>query len=77
MTNAKKQGVLIQLKSNGVSGQIGTYRTNVGVVNPNSVTANVTWRLYDKNNALVGNAKTSVHRARLFLRKRLAGAMTA
>ena len=58
VTNAKKQGVLIQLKSNGVSGQIGTYRTNVGVVNPNSVTANVTWRLYDKNNALVGNAKT-------------------
>ncbi len=58
VTNAKKQGVLIQLKSTGVSGQIGTYRTNIGVVNPNGTTANVTWRLYDKNNALVGNPKT-------------------
>ncbi len=58
VTAAKKQGVMIQLKSNGSSGQIGTYRTNIGVVNPNNVAANVTWRLYDKNNALVGNAKT-------------------
>jgi uncharacterized cupredoxin-like copper-binding protein len=61
VTSAKKQGVLIQLKANGVSGQIGTYRTNIGVVNPNNTTANVTWRLYDKNNALVGNPKTATY----------------
>jgi plastocyanin len=47
-SDATKQGVLIQLKSNSA------FRTNIGAVNPNNVTANVTWRLYDKNNALVG-----------------------
>src|SRR4029077_4583524 len=46
-SDAAKQGVLIQLKNNGA------FRTNIGAVNPNTVTANVTWRLYDKNNALV------------------------
>jgi plastocyanin len=49
-SDATKQGVLIQLKSNT------EFRTNIGAVNPNSVTANVTWRLYDKNNALVGTS---------------------
>lgn len=53
-TQAKKQGVLIQLKSNAL------FRTNMGVVNPNNGTANVTWRLYDKNNALVGTPRTDV-----------------
>jgi heme/copper-type cytochrome/quinol oxidase subunit 2 len=45
---AQKQGVLIQLKS-------GTaFRTNVGAVNISSTaTANVTWRLYDKANAVI------------------------
>ncbi|HXG59267.1 MAG TPA: hypothetical protein VNL91_09615 [Thermoanaerobaculia bacterium] len=47
VTAAKKNGVLIQLKSNA------TFRTNIGAVNPNNVPATVTWRLYDKNNALV------------------------
>ena len=46
-TTAKKAGVMIQLKVNG------SFRTNYGAVNPNSATANVTWRLYDANNALV------------------------
>jgi plastocyanin len=46
-TTAKKAGVMIQLKVNGA------FRTNYGAVNPNSATANVTWRLYDSNNALV------------------------
>lgn len=50
---AMKQGVLIQLKSNA------SFRTNIGVVNPNSTPANVTWRLYDKNNAVVGSVNTS------------------
>jgi hypothetical protein len=51
-TNAKAKGVIIQLASSG------TFRTNVGAANPNAVTANVTWRLYDKNNTLVGAAFT-------------------
>ena len=50
--SAKKNGVLIQLKSNGA------FRTNIGMVNPNGAAANTTWRLYDKNNALVGTPKT-------------------
>ncbi|PYQ32691.1 MAG: hypothetical protein DMF57_12245 [Acidobacteria bacterium] len=58
VTSAKKQGVLIQLKANGGPGQKGTFRTNIGAVNPNSTAASVTWRLYDKNNALVGTPKT-------------------
>jgi hypothetical protein len=49
---AKAKGVIIQLASNG------TFRTNVGAANPNATAANVTWRLYDKNNVLVGAAKT-------------------
>ena len=57
-TSAKAKGVLIQLQSNGVPGQTGTFRTNVGAANPNAVVANVTWKLYDKNNVLVGNPKT-------------------
>lgn len=44
---ALKAGVLLQLKTTT------QYRTNIGVLNPNSSTANVTFRLYDKNNALV------------------------
>jgi hypothetical protein len=52
--SAKKNGLLIQLKSSSA------FRTNLGMVNPNSVAANTTWRLYDKNNALIGAAKTLV-----------------
>jgi len=48
-STAMNQGVLIQLKSGGGSG----FRTNIGAVNPNAVPASVTWRLYDKNNALI------------------------
>jgi len=51
---AKAKGVIIQLQSGGA------FRTNVGAANPNAAVANVTFRLYDKNNALVGNAKTIV-----------------
>jgi hypothetical protein len=50
-SSAKKNGLLIQLKSSG------SFRTNIGMINPNGVAANTTWRLYDKNNALVGTAK--------------------
>jgi plastocyanin len=54
VTTAKKNGVLIQIKSNG------SFRTNIGAANPNNATANVTWRLYDKTNALIGTGKTEV-----------------
>jgi plastocyanin len=50
-TSALKAGVLLQGKS--TSG----FRTNIGAANPNNATANVTWRLYDKNNALIGTPK--------------------
>lgn len=53
-TSAKAKGVIIQLQSGGA------FRTNVGAANPNSSVANVTFHLYDKNNAIVGNAKTIV-----------------
>jgi plastocyanin len=47
VTSASTAGVLIQLKSSS------SFRTNLGAVNPGSSTAHVTFRLYDKNNALV------------------------
>lgn len=48
VTSAKKNGVML-----GVKVVPGSFRTNYGAVNPNNSTANVTWRLYDANNALV------------------------
>lgn len=59
VTTALKKGALIQLKQNGGPGTIGTFRTNIGGVNPNAVVANVTMKLYDKNNAVVAT-KTQV-----------------
>ncbi len=49
---AIKNGVLVQIKSNSA------FRTNIRAANPNNATANVTWHLYDKNNAIIGAAKT-------------------
>ncbi len=54
VSSAKTKGVIIQLQSGGA------FRTNVGAANPNAVAANVTWRLYDKNNNLVGSPKVIV-----------------
>lgn len=51
---ARTKGVIIQLQSGG------GFRTNVGVTNPNATAATVTFRLYDKNNVLVGSPKTTV-----------------
>jgi plastocyanin len=51
---AKTKGALLQLKSTG-----SNFRTNIGIVNPNNTTANVTWTLYDKNNAVVSSKSTS------------------
>jgi hypothetical protein len=54
VSNALTKGVIIQLAASGA------FRTNVGAANPNGTEANVTWRVYDKNNALVGNPKLMV-----------------
>jgi hypothetical protein len=55
-STAKKQGVLLQLKNTtGNCSQAGAaaFRSDVGVVNPNGTAAKATFRLYDKNNALI------------------------
>ncbi|MGZ8832625.1 MAG: hypothetical protein ACXW19_05450 [Thermoanaerobaculia bacterium] len=52
-SSAKAKGIVTQLKSNGTGGQKGTFRTNLGVVNPSNTVAHVTWRLYDKDNVIV------------------------
>ena len=46
-SSAKNKGIITQLASGSA------YRTNLGVVNPNSTPAHVTFILYDKNNAIV------------------------
>jgi hypothetical protein len=52
---AIKKGVLVQLRQ-FVSTAKGTFRTNMGAVNPNAVVANVTFKLYDRNNVLANTA---------------------
>lgn len=47
VTAAKLKGVLPGLKASS------SFRTNIGVVNPGATAAKVTWKLYDKQNALV------------------------
>jgi len=51
---AQTTGALMQLKSNA------SFRTNIGVVNIANATTNVTWRLYDKNSALVATGSTAM-----------------
>jgi plastocyanin len=51
---AKTKGALLQLKSTG-----SNFHTNIGIVNPNNTTANVTWTLYDKNSAIVSSKSSS------------------
>lgn len=55
---ARAKGVVLQLKANGSRGTRGTFRTNVGFVNPVNATTTVNARLYDKNGAQVGAVKT-------------------
>ncbi|HEY3056063.1 MAG TPA: hypothetical protein VGK31_09055, partial [Thermoanaerobaculia bacterium] len=57
-TLTKNKGAVLQLKQNGVNTQTGTFRTNIGLVNPNNATANVTWTLYDRNNAVAATKTT-------------------
>ncbi|MGZ7079677.1 MAG: hypothetical protein ACXVJT_09705 [Thermoanaerobaculia bacterium] len=52
-SSAKAKGIITQLKASPANTGKGTFRTNLGVVNPNSTAAHVTWRLYDKDNNIV------------------------
>jgi plastocyanin len=49
-TSGLKKGVLMGLKSGNSA--LGAFRTNWGGVNPNTSAANITFRLYDKQNVL-------------------------
>lgn len=51
ISGAKTKGVILQLKSGAAA--LGTFRTNWGGVNPSTTVANITAKLYDKNNAVV------------------------
>lgn len=51
-TAAKKNGILLQLSRSA------NFRTNVFLVNPNNATATAVFRVYDKNNALAGSARS-------------------
>jgi hypothetical protein len=50
--SALRKGVLVQLRQNGPGGQKGTFRTNLGGINPNGALAQVTFRVYDRDNVL-------------------------
>jgi heme/copper-type cytochrome/quinol oxidase subunit 2 len=52
LASAKRKGVILQLKSGTTT--LGNFRTNWGGVNPNSSVANIAFKLYDKNNVVVG-----------------------
>lgn len=54
VSQAKKKGVLIQLKSSGSRGTKGTFRTNWGGANPNATVATINFTLYDRNNTIAG-----------------------
>ncbi|HET7705379.1 MAG TPA: hypothetical protein VFM36_04790 [Thermoanaerobaculia bacterium] len=57
---ARPKGAILQMKANGGAGQVGTFRTNIGVVNPVNADTTVQWRLYDRNNALVGTGEMTM-----------------
>ena len=53
LSAALNKGVVMQLRSNGAPGVKGTFRTNVGFLNPNTIEVTVTLRLYDAVNNIV------------------------
>lgn len=60
VSNARAKGIFQQLKSTGVSGQTGTFRSNLGFVNPSATPANIILRLYDRNSVKVNEQTISV-----------------
>lgn len=59
-SSAKSKGAVLQMKSSGSRGQTGTFRTNVGALNPNDTTVTVNWELYDRNNVSAGTGTTTL-----------------
>ena len=59
-TTAKTKGAVLQLKSSGGPNQSGTFRTNIGAVNPNNAPANITWTMYDRNNNRITGKTTQL-----------------
>ena len=57
---ARLKGAVLQMKASGARGTRGTFRTNVGVLNIGNADTTVQWRLYDRNNALVGRGETVI-----------------
>jgi hypothetical protein len=55
---AVRKGVILQLKSGAAT--LGDFRTNWGGVNPNTTVANIAFKLFDKNNALVGTTNLTM-----------------
>lgn len=58
VSEALKKGVLMQLKSGQAA--LGNFRTNWGGANPNAVTANIDFTLYDKNNTVAGTNRLTL-----------------
>lgn len=59
-TEAKNKGLIPQLESTGSTGQVGTFRTNIGFVNVSSSAASVSLRLHDRNNAVVSTQQITI-----------------
>lgn len=55
---ARKKGVLLQLKSGAAT--LGDFRTNWGAANPNPTVANVTLKLYDRQNQLAATKSVTM-----------------
>lgn len=53
LSQALTKGVILQLKSGQAA--LGNFRTNWGGVNPNPTVANVSFKLFDRNNQLAGS----------------------
>lgn len=73
VSQAESKGVLIQLKQNGAAGQKGTFRTNLGGANPNATATSVTFKLYDRNNALAATVQMTLQPFGVFGPSNIAG----
>ncbi len=53
-SSARSRGVILQLRSTGPTGQAGTFRTNLGFVNPNPTASTIIIRSHDRQDRVVG-----------------------
>jgi len=58
VSQALKKGIVMQLKAGAAA--LGNFRTNWGGANPNPVVANISFTLYDKDNAVAGTNTLTV-----------------